>query len=68
MLTKLRELRNNKRYSTYYMAQNLGISKAYYSQIETSKRRLSYDMAIKIAQIFKTTPDKIFYDDFKKSA
>lgn len=48
------------------MAKILKISKTFYWQIENRKRRLSYDMAIKIASIFKMTPDKLFYDDMKK--
>lgn len=46
------------------MAEQLGISIPFYSQIENRQRRLTYEMAIKIAGIFKTKPDKIFYDDY----
>lgn len=46
------------------MAELLGISIPFYSQIENRQRRLTYEMAIKIAGIFKTKPDKIFYDDY----
>ena len=49
------------------MADTLKISKSFYWQIENDKRRLTYDMAVKIANIFKTTPDEIFYKDFKKA-
>ena len=45
------------------MAKKLGISPAYYSQIENKHRRLYYFMAVKIADIFKMTPDELFYDD-----
>ena len=47
------------------MADKLGISKAFYSQLENRTRRLSYDMAIKISKIFNSKPDKIFYEDSK---
>ena len=40
---------------------------SFYWQIENDKRRLTYDMAMKIANFFKTTPDEIFYEDFKKA-
>lgn len=59
----LREFRIKYNYSYQNMADMLKISKTFYWQLEHKKRRLSYDMAIKIANIFKTTPDKIFYDD-----
>lgn len=48
------------------MAEKLGISKPFYSQIENNKRSLSYKMAVKIADILKTKPDRLFYDDFKE--
>ena len=56
-------MRNEKKYTTQYMADILGISKTYYSQLENNRRRLSYDMAIKIAEIFNVHPDHIFYKD-----
>lgn len=59
----LRNYRIKYNYSYQNMADMLQISKTFYWQIEHKKRRLSYDMAIKIANIFKTTPDKIFYND-----
>ena len=62
----LREYRLKNHYNYQNMADFLNISKTFYWQIENKKRRLSYDMAIKIASIFKTTPDKMFYEDFKK--
>lgn len=48
------------------MADALRISKSYYWQIENNSRKLSYEMAVKIASIFKTTPDKIFYEEYTK--
>lgn len=62
MYQKLRKLRNEKNYTTEEMAKMLGISKPYYSQLENQVRRLSYDMAIKIAYIFDKKPDDIFYE------
>lgn len=43
--------------------KKLGISPAYYSQIENKRRRLYYFLAVKMADIFKMTPDELFYDD-----
>lgn len=66
MYYKLRRMRKEKNYTIQIMASNLGISKPFYSQIETGKRRLSYRMAVMIANIFECKPDDIFYDDQKK--
>jgi len=64
-MNKLQEYRLNNKYSCQYMADQLNISKAFYWQIENGKRRLSYETALKIANIFKTKPDAIFYEEFK---
>ena len=45
------------------MANMLGISKSFYSQIEYGNRTLTYEMACKIGKIFKRKPDYIFYND-----
>ena len=45
------------------MANMLKISKTYYWQLEQNKRRMTYDMAIKIAKIFNLKPDDLFYDE-----
>ena len=66
MNLKLRQARLKKGYTTKYMAEQLEISKPFYSQLENDRRTLSYIMAIKIADILKTKPDKLFYDDFKE--
>lgn len=65
-MEKLRENRLKKQYSCQVMANILNISKTYYWQIEKKKRRMSYDMAIKIAAVFNLKPDDLFYDDMKK--
>lgn len=62
----LKELRTKNCFSQQYMADNLRISKTFYCQIENKQRRLSYDMAVKIAKVFNLKPDDIFYDEFKK--
>lgn len=62
----LKKLRLKKGYTTQYMANILKISKPFYWQLESMNRRLSYSMAIKIADIFDAKPDKIFYNDYKK--
>ena len=63
MYQKLRELRVKNKYTSQQMADKLGISKSFYSQIETGSRRLTYNMAVKISSILKRNPDFIFFDD-----
>ena len=60
---KLRELRLANKYTVQNMADMIGISKSFYSQLENCKRRLLYDMAIRIAAVFKMKPDELFYKD-----
>lgn len=66
MYRKLRELRKKKRYTTQDMADKLGISKPFYSQIENQMRRLSYNMAVKIAAVFGKKPDQIFFEEHQE--
>ena len=51
MNLKLKEARIKKGYTAKYMAEQLNISKPFYSQLENDRRTLSYIMAIKIADI-----------------
>ena len=48
-------------------AQNMGvllhISSSYYWQIENKKRKLFYDLAMKISAIFSLKPDDLFYEE-----
>ena len=67
MYNKLKQVRNENKLTTREMAEKLNISKPFYCQLENRSRRLSYDMAIKIAKIFNLKPDDIFYDDHIKS-
>ncbi len=65
-MNKLQEIRLKNNYSCQYMANKLHISKSFYWQIENKKRRLNYEIAVKIANIFKTTPDNLFYEEYNK--
>lgn len=64
MSNRLKELRHKKKYTAKQMSEKLGISKPFYCQLENRTRRLSYEMAIKIAAIFKLKPDSVFYNDY----
>ena len=65
-LKKLREYRRSMKFSTKEMAHKLNISQSMYSYIELGQKRLSYTLAVKLANIFKVTPDELFYEDFKQ--
>ena len=65
-MSKLAEIRKQHKFSNQYMANELKISKPFYWQLEHQQRRLSYDMAFKIAKIFDLRPDDIFYEEFEK--
>ena len=58
---KLKEIRKKNKYTIYDMAKILNITPSFYSQIENKKKRLFYDMAVKISDIFNMKPDQIFY-------
>ncbi len=66
MYSKLKQIRKEKHLTTQDMSNILNISKPFYWQIENNKRKLSYEMAIKISKIFNKKPDNIFYEDFIK--
>lgn len=63
MYMKLKEIRYRNHYTAKEVSEKVGISKAFYCQIENRKRRLSYELAIKIAKVFNVKPDYLFYDD-----
>lgn len=58
---KLKEIRKKKGFSQREMAERLNITISFYSQLESKKKRMYYDTAIKIADIFNMHPDDIFY-------
>ena len=61
----LKSLRLQRGYTYQNMADLLGICKAFYWKIEHNNRRVSYKLAIKIANIFELRPDDIFYEETK---
>ena len=64
---KLKEIRKKTGYTIYEMADKLGITAPFYSQIENKKRRLFYDMACDIAKIFNLRPDDLFFENIEES-
>ncbi len=63
MYNKLKEYRYKNNMTLIDVANKVGISKAFYCQIENGKRRLLYETAIKIANVFNVKPDYLFYND-----
>jgi len=59
---KLKELRVKNNLTVEEISRKLNISPSYYCLIENKKRKLYYTMAIEIANIFNTTPDKLFLE------
>ena len=64
-MDELKEIRLKNNLSLQQIADILKISKTFYWQIENDKRRLTYDMAIRISEIFSLKPDQLFYKYFK---
>jgi putative transcriptional regulator len=64
-MKNLREIRINNNLTVVEITKWIGISPTYYWQIENKKRRLYYELAVKIAQVFNKKPDEIFYEDLK---
>ena len=63
-MEELKKQRLQKKYSFNDMAKLLNISKTYYWQLEHNQRRISYDMAFKIAALFDKKPDDLFYQEY----
>lgn len=63
-MNKLKELRITNNLTVVEISKLIGISPTYYWQIENKKRRMYYELAKKIAQVFKLKPDDIFYEEY----
>ncbi|MFR8154680.1 MAG: helix-turn-helix transcriptional regulator [Thomasclavelia ramosa] len=57
-------LKNNLRQKD--IAYVLGCTTQYYSQLERGINVLSYDYATRLALMFNTTPDELFFEEYKK--
>ena len=62
----LKKLRKDKNITIRELANILDITPSYYWQLENNKKRLFYEMAIKISDIFSMKPDEIFYTKYQK--
>ena len=63
-MKKLKEYRIKNGFTVEQISNLVGISKTYYWQIENKKRRLYYELAIKIAKVFNLKPDQLFYEEY----
>jgi putative transcriptional regulator len=61
MREQLFELRNKANLTQKEVADKIGISRAAYSNIENGKRNPSYKVMKKIAVLFNTSVDEIFF-------
>lgn len=66
-LRKLRKIRTDRSITQKEIADKIGCTFQYYSQVERGVNNLSFEMAFKIANYFGMTPDELFLDDFKKN-
>lgn len=62
VLDKLKKMRESERLTYQQVADEVGISKEFYWMIENGKRGLTYTLAVRIAAVFKSSPDYIFLD------
>ncbi|WP_313431724.1 helix-turn-helix transcriptional regulator [Siminovitchia terrae] len=62
-LDKLKKMRTKLKFTYQQVADEVGISKEYYWMIENGKRRLTYELAVRIAKVFNSSPDYIFLDN-----
>lgn len=58
----LKNRREDLNYTSDELAKAVGISKSYYSMLETGNRPIKYEMAYKISKVLRTTPDDLFLD------
>lgn len=54
---RVRNIRIKHEMTLEDLGERLGKSKQYMSELERGNIRLTYEMAVAIAQVFKTTPD-----------
>ena len=64
-MKRLKELRKVNGLTVIEISKIIGISPTYYWQIENKKRRMYYELAVKIAKVFNKKPDEVFYEEYK---
>lgn len=61
MRLKIRQEREGKEWTQAYAAQLLGLSKAAYGNIETGQRKPSYDVLVKILDVFGYNDPRVLF-------
>ncbi len=64
----IREMCRKEGITMSELAGKLGKSKQYISALTNGTIRLRYDMAVRIAEVFDTTPDQIFLQNVDSSS
>ncbi len=59
-MVKIRQERTKKNWSQSVVAKKLGITKSAYSNIETLKRRPSYEILVKLENLFNLSHRELF--------
>lgn len=62
---RLKKKRKAMGFTIQDIAGKLSISTSYYWQLENKRKRLFYDMAVRIATLFNMKPDSLFYEKDK---
>jgi len=63
-LNKLKKIRKEKNLTIKKISEKIGITESYYWKLENGKRKMYYDLAIKISGVFNKKPDDLFFKDF----
>lgn len=61
--TKIKRIREERNYSQEYMAAQLDLSQAQYSNIERNKSNVNMNTITRIAEILKVSRWELFFDD-----
>ncbi len=63
MRPKLIRLRKDRKLTQQQVAKKLGITRSFYGMIETGDRNPNLDLARRIAELFGTDIETIFFDE-----
>jgi DNA-binding XRE family transcriptional regulator len=64
LMDNLVKFREEARLTQKQLAYKIGISESYYCLLEKGKRRMSLELALKIATVLKKTPNDIFLPNY----
>ena len=64
---RIKKIRKSKGITQEQLAENIGLSTQYISNLETAKSKGSLETIVKIANIFEVSVDELLCDSVKKS-